>query len=163
MTAQIAEILQYEGQEVPLLATPLSDYFEMGGACPPLQRTSTALSRRYQGTWEIVDGRLYLVGLDAILEDGTRATLGSVFPDYPERVFAHWYTGVLRIPQGKEIEYVHMGFGSVHERDLFLQVKRGVVTGSEVVVNGTAADDAPEGYGVAAMTTYPIQTKEPKA
>lgn len=58
------------------------------------------------------------------LEDGTPASLASVFPEFPERVFAHWYSGTRRIPQGRRLQYVHMGYGSTCERDLLLEIER---------------------------------------
>lgn len=42
-------------------------------------------------------------------------------------VFASWFTGVLRMPQGKTLEYVHGGFGSLQERDLIVSIESGVV------------------------------------
>lgn len=84
------------------------------------------------------------------------ASLATIFPDFPERVFAHWYSGTIRIPQGKELEYVHGGYASVFERDLFLDVERGVVMKSQVRHNGVAeSESAPEGYGVGGMTVLP--------
>lgn len=157
MTAQIAERLVFEGRELALLANPLTDFFEQGGINPGFQSTSTALWRGYVGTWEIVADRLYLVALKGVLESGEEANLESVFPGYPDRVFAHWFSGTLRIPQGKQLEYVHMGYGSKYERDLLLKLRNGVVVGQEVRINGQAADDAPEGYGVGAMTVWPAR------
>jgi len=42
-------------------------------------------------------------------------------------LFASWYSGMLRVPQGKELNYVHGGFGSLSERDLIIAVESGVV------------------------------------
>jgi len=50
-------------------------------------------------------------------------------------VFADWYSGKLRVPDGKEIAYVHMGYGSVYERDLIFTVADGKVQGPEVIEN----------------------------
>ena len=157
MTAQIAERLIFEGSKYALLANPLTDFFEQGGINPGFQSTSTALWRGYVGTWEIVADRLYLVALKGVLESGEEANLESVFPGFPDRVFAHWFSGTLRIPQGKQLEYVHMGYGSKYERDLLLKLQSGVLVGQEVRINGQAADDAPEGYGVGAMTVWPAR------
>ena len=55
------------------------------------------------------------------------ANLETVFPGYPDRVFAHWYTGTLRVPQGKVLKYVHMGYQSTFESDMLIDVERGVV------------------------------------
>jgi hypothetical protein len=156
MTAQIAEKLLYQGQRVAMLTNPLNDYFAMGGFNPRFESRSTALWRGYVGGWEIVDDRLYLVSLDGTLEDGTDATLETVFPGFPDRVFAHWYSGTVRIPQGKQLEYVHMGYASKFEQDLFLEIERGVVVATRVRQNGVAeSDQAPEGYSVGAMTVFP--------
>lgn len=156
MTAQIAERLNYQDEEVAMCTNPLSDYFAMGGFEPRFEATCTALWRGYVGSWDIVDNRLYLIGLDGTLEDGTDASLATVFPEFPDRVFAHWYSGTIRIPQGKQLEYVHMGYGSTFERDLILDVERGVVVATRVHHNGTAeSEDAPAGYDVGAMTVFP--------
>ena len=161
MTAQIAERLRYQGEEVAMCTNPLSDFFAMGGFNPRFESNSTALWRGYVGRWEIVDGRLYLVELHGTLEDGTEASVATIFPDFPDRVFAHWYSGTIRIPQGKQLEYVHMGYGSTFERDLLLDVERGVVKNTRVRHNGNAeSENAPEGYEVGAMTVFPRAKKD---
>lgn len=139
MTAQMSEKLRYEGEDVAMHTTPLCDYFAMGGFVPRFQMSHTALRRCYVGRWEIIDGRLYLVELRGTLEDGTDASVASVFPDFPGRVFAHWYSGTIRIPQGARLKYVHMGFASIYERNLLLDLERGVVKRTRVRHNGEAA------------------------
>lgn len=153
MTAQIGEKLIYEGREVSMCSEPLGDFFALGGTHPEFQFTCTALWRGYVGTWEIINDRLYLVGLSGTLKDGTEATLETVFPAYPDRVFAHWFSGTLRIPEGKQLEYVHMGYASTYERDRILQIEKGVVVGCNVRQNGKTPDESRlEGYGIGAMT-----------
>lgn len=164
MTAQIGEILRYEGNTVRMCDTPLSNYFALGGRRPDPDFdscTCTALWRGYVGTWEIIDSRLYLVDLSGDLEDGTRACLATVFPDYPERVFAHWFTGNLRIPEGKLIKYVHMGFASQYERDFFLVFRNGILVSTETRKNGMASDkNSPTGYGIGGMSVFPRKRNE---
>jgi hypothetical protein len=162
MTAQFAETLIYQGESLSLLSNPLNDYFSLGGHNPGFQSTSTALWRGYLGTWEIVNDRLYLIELRGSLESGEEACLESVFPGFPDRVFAHWFSGKLRIPQGKQLEYVHMGYGSSYERDVFLTLQSGVVVNQVVQHNGVAEKDAPDGYRIGAMTTWPSR-KDPKS
>jgi hypothetical protein len=78
-----------------------------------------------------------------------------VFPDFPDRVFGHWYSGTIRIPQGKLLEYVHMGYGSTYERDLFLEIEKGAVTSTRLRQNGiNESEEAPEGYGIGGMTVF---------
>jgi hypothetical protein len=85
---------------------------------------STACWRGYQGSWEIKEGRFYLTGLRG------RYALADTTP-----LFADWFTGVLRVPRGKQLQYVHMGFGSVYEEELHIKIEKGVVVTSRVIDN----------------------------
>jgi hypothetical protein len=67
-----------------------------------------------------------------------QVTLDSLFPGFPERVFAHWYSGVLSIPQGAMTQYVHMGYLSTYERDLFIAVENGVVVDTQLRINNVS-------------------------
>lgn len=135
---------------------PLGDYFAMGGRRPEFQASSTALWRGYVGGWEIVAGRLYLVKLTGTLMDGSQASLETVFPGFPERVFAHWYTGTLRIPRGQRLHYRHQGYASVYERDEMLEFELGVIRRSWVRHNGQAEPDTSklQGYAAGARTIF---------
>ena len=155
MTAQFSELLMLEGQQHSLCSYPLASYFALGGESVAFRASSTALSRGYIGTWEILDQRLYLIGLQGWLEDESPVSLETVFSGYPERVFAHWFSGTLRLPQGQLLHYVHGGFGSCYEQDLLIDVSRGVVTAKRVRVNGFSDEaSAREGYRIHGMTTY---------
>ncbi len=132
MTAQIPEKIRYQEQDLDMCSFPLTAYSDLGGNVPLFKPNSSALWRGYLGHWEIVGDRLYMVGLEAKYDDGTAITLETLFPGFPDRVFAHWYSGTLRIPQGKMLQYVHMGYESVFERDVFVTVQRGLVTGTRV-------------------------------
>ncbi len=134
MTAQIHETLIYDGNETSM------------AFCPPLPEDnprikrltdeeikandvdsiifSTACWREYVGTWEIKEGRFYLVRLE-----GRYRLNGS------EPLFADWFTGVLRIPRGEMIRYVHMGYGSVFEEEAHVKVEQGIVTKTKLVDN----------------------------
>ena len=156
MTAQIGEYLRYQGEGVSMCTQPLGDYFAMGGAKPEFQASSTALWRGYVGGWEIVAGRLYLVKLTGTLMDDSEACLETVFPGFPERVFAHWYTGTLRIPRGQRLHYRHQGYASVYERDEMLEFEQGVICRTWVRLNGQAEPDAakPQGYAAGSRTVF---------
>ena len=161
MTAQISEKLLFEGEKHAMCTNPLGDYCALGGELPRFASNCTALLRGYVGTWEIINDRLYLIELHGELESGQDADLETVFPGYGERVFAHWYSGVIRLPQGKMLEYVHMGYGSTYERDLLLEFEKGVLISRRVKVNGVAEDeDAKEGYSIGAMTVFSRDGRE---
>ncbi len=124
MTAQIPEKLNYKGQQFRMCTHPLDNY---EGCRLKFAHNCTALRRGYVGTWEIIDDRLYLVALAGSFENGSKVTLGAVFPDYHDRIFAHWYSGTMQIQQGKLLQYVHLGYFSVYERDMFFEMVKGVV------------------------------------
>jgi hypothetical protein len=129
MTAQSSELMVHDGHQVAMHATPLDNYFAMGGHRPRFAWVNTARKRRYIGTWEILNDRLYLIALKARLTSGQDATLRDVFPDYPERVFAHWYSGQLRLSMGALVRHVNIGFGNRFEREIMIDVERGRVVG----------------------------------
>ena len=85
---------------------------------------STTCWRRYRGTWDIRDGRLALIALEGRYELKGEAPLA-----------ADWVSGVLNVPRGKMLEYVHMGYLSVFEEELHITVERGVVTGRRMIDN----------------------------
>jgi hypothetical protein len=152
MTAQCSESLIYQGNEYNLCAEPLESFLQSSASTLKFHASSTDLWRGYIGTWAIENERLYLVKLSGHVRatDGTREVgLEALFPDYPDGVFAHWFTGVLRCPIGALLRYVHGGFGSTYEKDLFIPVQRGVVMGERWVVNGVAKPDAPNDFFLA--------------
>lgn len=157
MTAQVSEVLLFEGKELQMCACPLSGYLSNSPKNWSFLGYSSACWRGYVGTWEVVENRLYLKALDGLLRNEEEANLETLFPDYPNGVFAHWYSGTVRCPQGKLLNYVHGGFASTYEQDLFLEFKQGVLVSQKTVINGEGKDDAPEGYGVAAFMVFPRQ------
>ena len=154
MTAQITETLIIDGQPESMMSTPLGDYFEMLPNSPQFEASCTALWRGYVGTWQIINDRLYLIEINGTLKGGEPATLAALFPGFPERVFAHWFSGQVRLPQGKRLSYRHMGFGSTYERDHFIVFRKGIVVGQHTVVNGVAPNDATTHTGPDALTVF---------
>lgn len=130
MTAQFSETLIYEGKAIPLCTNPLSLYLQQSQI--RFVSPSTANWRGYHGTWEIKqsesDGleRLYLVKLAAHKTYEEILTLQDVFPGF-DQVFAHWFSGELRCPQGALLKYVHGGYASIYEYDLLMNFKQGVL------------------------------------
>ncbi|MDA7668775.1 hypothetical protein N8596_00735, partial [bacterium] len=76
--------------------------------------------------------------VDGLFPDETRP------PEAP--VFADWYSGELRIPEGDMIQYVHGGYGTTYERDRLILIERGRFVRSWVRKN----DPPPESRGTTA-------------
>lgn len=137
MTAQFSENLRYEGQDWRMHTEPLRDYLAREGITFNPTIVSTALWRHYVGSWEIVEDRLFLVGISGESNE-KEISLQMLFPGHSGRVFADWFTGTIKAPHGRLLKYVHGGYASQYERDLLLEVDRGVVRERRVRENGTA-------------------------
>lgn len=139
MTAQCSEKLSYLGFDLPMATCPLSVYFQLLRAPVDSEfaRDNTSLHRGYIGHWKIIDHRLYLSSLHGELNSGEALRLEMIFPGFPDLVFAHWYTGTLRIPRGRMLEYKHSGFGSLYEYDLMILIDEGRVKRLCVINNET--------------------------
>jgi len=128
MTAQVADRLIYEGKPISIFSNPLSLYLRQNKLS--FQSPHTANWRGYVATWEIKKfedvERLYLIKLSAHKTYDEIIGLKDLFPG-SKAVFAHWFTGVLRCPQGELLEYVHMGYASTYEYELFMEFKQGIL------------------------------------
>ena len=145
-TAQAPDVIHYEGKKYNLFTNPLESYFKESER-PKFQigpgSMSTANWRGYVATWKVEDDTLYLVGLDSWIckdlrpENCKRADLKELFGEkYRDgKVKADWFTGDLRMPDGERLQYVHMGYASIYERDIVLSVAAGKITGQQVIDN----------------------------
>jgi hypothetical protein len=134
MTAQVCEKLIFNGEIIPMtfyLPLPEQNHRVMKlndqdiniGNDNPLT-FSTSCWRLYIGTWEIKDGQLYLVDIFGVYKMLGKAPIP-----------AHWFSGVIRIPQGKFLDHIHMDFGSVHQQEIHVKIKKGKVIQSRVINN----------------------------
>jgi len=157
MTAQATEKLRFEGRSLSLCEEPLREYLSRLDNPPEFEVYSTALWRGYIGHWEIESARLYLNWLETFPSEADwKSTNGirRVFHEASGPIFAHWYSGVLRCPEGKLLNYVHMGYASLYERDLWIGVEGGQVIWTKQVTNGKAPDDEQGGYRLAGETRF---------
>ena len=162
MTAQASDILILEGREVSLDSNPLEALWDDTRSRPRFVTVSSGLWRGYVATWLLENERLYLLRVEGSVyvdksgavalghkdfmqeriglgPDSTTtlpASLQLLFPGMGGPILATWFTGELRIPEGECVEYVHMGYGSVYERELLLRVTRGIVTSSRRIETG---------------------------
>ena len=129
MTAQKHENMIYEGKDVSMFSFPgfpedhpriieLTDkqIWKKGEA----RRVSSACWRGYIGSWEIKDGRLYLLKLERDYElEGN------------EPLFADWVSEELRIIVEPSFEGLRAGPGG--ETIMLVKIENGIVRESEVL------------------------------
>lgn len=145
MTAQEPDKLIHHGRELFLHTLPLRPYLNRlpKSHRPRFLSGSTANWRGYVATWEIVEHRLYLIGIRGWLADGdgtcSEASLAKCFPWRSPPIFAAWFTDDLRCPEGRLRAYVHAGFASKYERDRLFYVQRGIIEEEWLVYNPPSA------------------------
>lgn len=123
-TAQVPDKLIYKGQEYSLFSNPLEPFFEEHPDLRPTC-TSTALWRGYVATFEIQDNQL--VVKDVVIPDydkGDCSIFKILFPNQ-EKVVITWLTGILTLPIGDMVEYVHMGYGSTFNQYKLMYIQEG--------------------------------------
>ncbi len=130
-------------EERDMASAPLEDYFSADHPRPKwLVATSSACWRGYVGTWEIRENALFLTWLHKEALSGKEDFWWRLDNAIPlERIFvgdegpvrADWFSGVLRVLDGKRL--TSMMFSPVRERDLFISVLRGEILGKRTVDN----------------------------
>ena len=133
-TAQYPDKIVYGGKEYSLHSNPLEEYFEKyPDKRPKGGLNSTALWRGYVATFEVQDGQLFLKDIEIEFWDTTskkkydtkwKSVIKEVFPNQLN-LKIDWLTGLLVIPYGKLVNYVHMGYGSTYENYLLLEMDKG--------------------------------------
>lgn len=132
-TSQIPDKIIYNGQEYSLNSNPLETFFEKNPDLKPKsEMMSTALWRGYIATFEISDNQLFVKDITVMDEDTItgshkttwRSVFKQVFPDQ-KQVKVDWMTGLLVIPNGKLVNYVHMGYASTYENYILLEIDKG--------------------------------------
>ena len=138
MTAQSMEKLIYNGEEVWMATVPLESYLNTLNQKHDFSLISSGCWRGYNATWEVKNDKLYLIDFlghmktapDTIAE----VTMDYVFPDQLI-VFADWFNGEIRIPKGPLLKYIHGGYLSIYEMDLYLGFEKGVLISTRLVDN----------------------------
>ena len=139
-------MLIYKGKTYDLFANPLEAFYPDENKRPLFfvkpNVMTTGNWRGYVATWTIENNFLYLVKIDAwtcnrSLEHCRKVELPKLFGrKYRNgKVRADWFSGELRIPEGKMLQYVHMGYGSIYEREITLTVDSGKVVKESMVDN----------------------------
>ena len=131
-TTQCSEILYLNGQKHSLDSLPLEPYYGPGNPRPKFRAPNTATWRGYIATWEIDRGVLYLKDIRAWTDQG-QVGLPALFPGRKGPVAATWFTGRLKVPQGKAIKPAvpHPIYGKY----LMITVEKGRVVNQEVIDN----------------------------
>jgi len=133
MTDQVREKLIYKRHIYRITEEPLDYYLAKNKITPPFTFQNTACWRSYEGSWKVKYNKLYLSGIEAFSDDNLQLGIDVLFPGQKE-VFAEWYSGVIRLPNGKE-EYLPYMLDRLLENGLFLKFKNGILINTRVVTD----------------------------
>ena len=136
-TTQFPDLLYLNGQKHPLDSLPLEQYYSPGNPRPKFRAPNTATWRGYIATWEIDRGVLYLKAIRAWTDQG-EVSLEDLFPGQKGPVAATWFTGKIKVPQGKIIKMAVPQ--PIYEKYLMITVEQGRVSSQEIL-------DHPQGNG----------------
>lgn len=130
-TGQFGDLLIIGKDTVWIASNPLEKYFEKKGSRlidnSELISNCTALWRGYVATWRLDSNKLYLIRIqtnycgDNPIEVPLTKEFGS------NNVFANWFSEIIVRPKGKLVQYVHMGYGSIYEEEIFYEFENGVL------------------------------------
>ena len=137
MTIQAGDILSHNGKKTTIATEPLKPYLETRSDVSFIFK-STALVRGYIGTWKIKNKKLYLVALIGFIENNEKVDFKYLFPNKTE-VFADWFSGDIRIPEGDLLQKINIGYASVFARDRLLNFNKGILI-SETLKDNTKSE-----------------------
>lgn len=139
-TGQVPDYLVYKGDTIAIFSNPLEKYFELTGKRELIDFVgcgSTACWRGYKAIWELKDDKLYLVQVTSCHKscglEIKNANLKKMFGT--ETVFVDWFTGKIIVPQGERVQYIHMGYASIYEKELHISFKSGIRTSEKTISN----------------------------
>ena len=131
-TTQVSDILYLNGQKHSLDSLPLEPYYGSGNPRPKFRAPNTATWRGYVATWEIDRGVLQLKAIRAWTDQG-QVGLEALFPGQKGPVAATWFTGKLKVPQGKILKPAVPH--PIYEKYLMITVEKGRVVSQEIIDN----------------------------
>jgi hypothetical protein len=134
VTAQYPDKITFKGTEYSLNSNPLELYFEKyPDKRPQSGIMSTALWRGYVAHFEIIDAQLFVTDIKIEVPDKESddsypykwiSAYEQVFPN-SIKTKIDWYSGILILPHGKMVEYVHMGYASTYSKYWLLEIEQG--------------------------------------
>lgn len=132
-TAQYPDKIIYNGTEYNLNSNPLEPYFDKNPENRPTM-ISTALWRGYVGYFEIIENELYLTDMKIPInhtdDDGNDkikwVSIHRMYFPKQKKVKIDWYSGILILPHGKRIKYVHQGYASTYSKYWLLEIENGI-------------------------------------
>lgn len=135
-TAQYGDRLIIEKDTFWINSNPLEGYFDKKGNRTingeEMQGSCTALWRGYVATWKLQNDSFFLVRIQTDYCGNNPIDLDVKKEFGTNKVFASWVNQTIVQTKGELIQYVHMGYMSIYEQEIYYNFKNGKITKTEV-------------------------------
>ncbi len=144
VSAQLPDKIFIEGKWLDLFTNPLEQFWLNAHKKRLSFCTRYNCLRGYVAKWDVKGQELYLLSIDGnyfkrnlfFKKKRVACTINNLFRKSAYHpVKASWFSGKLRIPQGKMLEYEHENYNSRFEKETILTVEKGNITKSVTIDN----------------------------
>ncbi len=154
MAAQLPDLILFHGEQMELYSNPLEPYWIKHHKKRPAFQPKANCTRGYIATWEFRENQLWLKSIDGMAEQNhllfwkkiTPYALDMLFKYADDGVLASWFTGKIRIPQGKRTRYVHHDYDSRFEWEIIITIRQGLIIKTVVLDNTQHKIQVEDGY-----------------
>lgn len=126
MTPQIGEVFLLENEQYFIDEQPLHQYFLTFKSPPYFTPPSPTCWRGYYGKWALIENELHLIHFRGYLDGFDEVDMNYLFPSQYS-IIADWFSGVIKVPQGKILKWNKTLNSSVYEEYLHLNFKNGIL------------------------------------
>jgi len=133
-TAQMSDYIRYNGETYSLFTNPMEEYFFEFPGKRPKGQFHTANWRGYVATFEIKQNELYVTRIDSGGVNVIKDCMNGL-----DTAKADWFSGLLVLPYGELINYIHLGYASLYEHYILIEIHNGSFY-KEYYLNGEQYD-----------------------
>ncbi|MBX7226349.1 MAG: hypothetical protein K1X55_09985 [Chitinophagales bacterium] len=135
-TAQYGDRLIVDKDTFWINSNPLEVYFDKKGSRTingeTVYGSCTALWRGYVATWQIKSDSIFLVRLQTDFCSNNPIDLDVKTEFGTSIVFANWVDNTIVQTKGSLIQYVHMGYMSIFEQEIYYKFDKGILKSTKV-------------------------------
>lgn len=144
-THQIPDYLIIGKDTLQIYSNPLELYFK-NKKRPKIFNDSCSLTscwRGYIAYFKVQNDSLFLVDVYDCCQNDKKIELSKILTDRDVKkpIYADWFTGIIMSPSGKLLNYIHMGYNSIYEKEIDYFFKKGILKYKKKHINRIVKSD----------------------
>jgi len=149
-TAQAPDVIVIDSEEYALYSNPLEIWLKDNPEVDvdAIERSDDETICHSSGNWRgyvakfgIEKNRLILLGIErSACQDDPGKNLVSALFNGEKTVDAKWFSGILVVPTGQRVAYVHLGYGSLYSEYRLFRIEAGRVVAEAKMDAGQYSD-----------------------